>query len=187
MRLTHATHSVDIPEGVTVTIRSREVTVVGPRGTLNRSFKHLPSHIHVADGKVVVEIWFGDKKHVACVRTICSHINNLILGVTKGFEYKMRLVYAHFPVSAAISDDGKIIQVINFLGEKINRTVHMLDGVTVRSSDVKDEIVLTGNDLEKVSQSASKIHHIARVKEKDIRKFLDGVYVSQKGCIGADN
>jgi large subunit ribosomal protein L9e len=68
----------------------------------------------------------------------------------------MRLVYAHFPINVAIVDDGKVIEIRNFLGEKIVRRVPMLDGVKVdRSANVKDELVLVGNDIELVSQSGN--------------------------------
>lgn len=52
----------------------------------------------------------------------------MIKGVTKGFEYKMRLVYAHFPINANITDDGTNIEIRNFLGEKRVRIVKMLPG-----------------------------------------------------------
>lgn len=59
----------------------------------------------------------------------------------------------------------------NFLGEKINRRVTMMEGVDVEiSKNMKDELTLTGNSLEKVSQSAADIQQICRVKNKDIRK-----------------
>jgi len=70
------------------------------------------------------------------------------------------------------------------LGEKIVRRVTMQPGVDVEASkNVKDEIQLTGNSLEGVSQSAADIQQICRVRNKDIRKFLDGLYVSERGNI----
>ena len=59
-------------------------------------------------------------------------LQNMIKGVTKGFEYKMRLVYAHFPINANIIDDGTIVEVRNFLGEKRVRIVKMLPGIIHR-------------------------------------------------------
>lgn len=56
-------------------------------------------------------------------------VQNMIKGVTKGFEYKMRLVYAHFPINANITDDGTNIEIRNFLGEKRVRIVKMLPGM----------------------------------------------------------
>jgi len=54
----------------------------------------------------------------------------------------------------------------------------MAEGVKVSLSDVKDEIIIQGNDIQSVSQSAAAITDKCRVKDKDIRKFLDGTSVS---------
>jgi len=98
----------------------------------------------------------------------------------------MRFVYAHFPINTNILNDGTLIEVRNFLGEKRVRSVKMLPGVKIdRSKDVKDEVVLTGTDVELVSRSAALLHQCALVKNKDIRKFLDGIYVSEKGNVDA--
>eukprot|EP01121_Diplochlamys_sp_Union-15-3_P019695 TRINITY_DN748_c0_g1_i4.p1 TRINITY_DN748_c0_g1~~TRINITY_DN748_c0_g1_i4.p1 ORF type:complete len:188 (-),score=31.67 TRINITY_DN748_c0_g1_i4:85-648(-) len=175
---------VKIPDGVTVTAKARTVHVFGPRGKLVKDFGTIQVDIQVRGKNVVVERWWGKRKQVATVRTVASHINNMITGVTKGYRFKMRFVYAHFPINAAISDKKDSIEIRNFLGEKVVRRVTMLPGVTVeRSEKVKDEIILEGNDLNNVSQSAANIHMSTLVKRKDIRKFLDGIYVSEKGPI----
>ena len=75
----------------------------------------------------------------------------------------------------------------NFLGEKIVRRVKLHEGVDVEpSKGVKDQIELTGNSVENVSQSAADIQQACRVRNKDIRKFLDGLYVSERGNIEAE-
>jgi large subunit ribosomal protein L9e len=63
----------------------------------------------------------------------------------------------------------------------------MAEGVKVSLSDVKDEIIIQGNDILSVSQSAAAITDKCRVKDKDIRKFLDGVYTSQVGLWSAES
>lgn len=63
------------------------------------------------------------------------------------------------------------------------RDCKMLEGAKVSLSDVKDEIIIQGNDIQNVSQSAAAITDKCRVKDKDIRKFLDGVYTSQKTTV----
>ncbi|KAI8319049.1 protein component of the large ribosomal subunit, nearly identical to Rpl9Ap [Martensiomyces pterosporus] len=180
--------TITIPEGVTVDIKSRVVRVTGPRGALSRDMRHINMDIQrPAKDKIRVIVWQGGRKHVACIRTVCSHISNLITGVTKGYEYKMRFVYAHFPISVNIDSKDNFVEIRNFLGEKQVRKVPMHEGVQViQSINVKDEIVLSGNDIDSVSQSAASIQQATRVRNKDIRKFLDGIYVSAKGNIVKD-
>lgn len=137
--------------------------------------------------KLKVDCHFGKRKALASIRTSTSHVQNMITGVTKGYEYKMRLVYAHFPININITGKGERVEIRNFLGEKRVRIINMLPGVTIeRSPDVKDELILTGNDIELVSRSCALIHQICLVRHKDIRKFLDGIYVSGKGTLIKD-
>merc|ERR1712048_232853 len=133
---------------------------------------------------ITVEKHFGKRKELAAVRTVCSIIQNAITGVMRGYKYKMRAVYAHFPINCSISENGSLVEVRNFLGEKYNRKVRMYNGVTVENSTAqKDELILTGNDVEAVSRSVALIQQSTTVKNKDIRKFLDGMYVSGKGNV----
>ncbi|EGG08584.1 uncharacterized protein MELLADRAFT_61894 [Melampsora larici-populina 98AG31] len=180
-----------VPEGVKVAIKARQITVEGPRGKLVKHVKHINMDLKLlqtSKGFVVkFVVWHGGRKHVACLRTVKSLVENMITGVTKGFLYKMRSVYAHFPINIIIADDAKSVEIRNFLGEKRVRQVPMLDGVTVaESKNQKDEITLEGLDLDKVSQSAASIHTSCLVKNKDIRKFLDGIYVSERTTINTD-
>jgi len=187
MREIKASKTLAIPEGVTVSVKTRTVTVTGPRGSLKRSFSHLAIELTIApNGRTVkADLWFGSRQKLACIRTVLTHIRNMITGVTKGFLFKMRMVYAHFPISVNIEKAGKEVQVRNYLGEKQVRLIEMLGDVTAaRSTDgTKDEIVLQGSDIDCVSQSAANIQQSSRVKDKDIRKYLDGVYVSYRGNI----
>lgn len=135
-----------------------------------------------------VDCHAGKKKKLASIRTTISHVTNMITGVTRGFEYKMRLVYAHFPININIVEGGAKVEIRNFLGEKRVRVVKMLAGVTIARSDaVKDELIISGNDVELVSRSTSLIHQICLVRKKDIRKFLDGIYLSGKGTVVKDD
>jgi large subunit ribosomal protein L9e len=110
----------------------------------------------------------------------------MIIGVTKGFKYKMRFCYAHFPINVtSVNQNGKtIVEIRNFLGEKKVRRVELLEGVTyTRTNDVKDQIEISGIDIAKVSLSCAQISQSTAVKNKDIRKFLDGIYVSERGNV----
>ena len=86
MRDVLKTEELDIPEGVTVDIKSRVITVKGPRGTLTKNVRHIDMDIRILKGKtnkVTLAVWQGGRKHVACLRTIKSLIVNMITGVTK--------------------------------------------------------------------------------------------------------
>lgn len=137
--------------------------------------------------KVIVEKHFGAGKQLSSIRSTASHIKNLIVGVTIGFCYKMRLVYAHFPINANIVSNGDGIELRNFLGEKRVRKIPALDGCKiVRSNDVKDELIITGNNIENVSRTCALINQSCLVRNKDIRKFLDGIYISERGLIAQE-
>ena len=111
-----------VPEGVKVAIKSRIIVVTGPRGTLKKNVRHVAMDIPPQQGnKILLKVWSGGRKHNACLRTIRSLINNLVIGVTKGFQYKMRAVYAHFPINCIIQNNGSALEIRNFLGEKVSR------------------------------------------------------------------
>ncbi|CCU81959.1 unnamed protein product [Blumeria hordei] len=189
MKYIHSEETLNIPQGVKVLIKSRLVTVEGPRGKLTKNLNHLAVNFSSPKKDIIkIELHHGARKNVATLRTVRTLINNLIIGVTKGFKYKMRYVYAHFPINVNINKNNETglyeVEIRNFIGEKIVRRVVMHPGVeVVTSTNQKDELQITGNSLENVSQSAADIQQVCRVRNKDIRKFLDGLYVSEKGNI----
>jgi hypothetical protein len=86
MRDVLKTEELEIPSGVEVTVKSRLITVSGPRGTLTKNVRHVDMDIRVIKGKttkVTLAVWQAGRKHVACLRTIRSMINNMVIGVTK--------------------------------------------------------------------------------------------------------
>eukprot|EP00927_Polykrikos_kofoidii_P017365 TRINITY_DN178_c0_g2_i1.p1 TRINITY_DN178_c0_g2~~TRINITY_DN178_c0_g2_i1.p1 ORF type:complete len:212 (-),score=38.70 TRINITY_DN178_c0_g2_i1:85-654(-) len=176
---------ISVPKGIKITIKAKSVEVTGKSGTtLKRDFKHLPIELWTAASghEVRARMYFAKSKQLSMLRSVCSHIRNLFDGVEKKFEYKMRLVYAHFPINAVITNGGKTVELRNFLGEKIVRTINMLPGVIIeKSAGTKDELILKGSDIDCTSRSAALIRQSCLVKNKDIRKFLDGVYVSSHG------
>ncbi|KAI1197495.1 ribosomal protein L6 [Nemania serpens] len=192
MRYIHTQETLEVPEGVKVFIKSRKVTVEGPRGKLSKDLGHLAVNFsHLKTNIIGIEIHHGSRKNVATLRTVRTLINNLIVGVTKGYKYKMRYVYAHFPINVNLEKNGETglweVEIRNFVGEKLVRRVVMQPGVDVEVSKAqKDELLILGSSLEAVSQSAADIQQICRVRNKDIRKFLDGIYVSEKTNIVED-
>merc|ERR1719197_1213824 len=168
MKTINSSQTVKARKGVSISVKSRKVTVKGPRGTLTRHFRHMPVDMMMQNANVLkVEKWFGNRSELAAVNTVCSHVENMQKGVTQGFLYKMRAVYAHFPINVVITGNNTVVEVRNFLGEKFIRKVRMHPGVTVENSKgQKDELIVQGNSIEAVSQSAALIQQSTTVKNK---------------------
>ena len=96
----------------------------------------------------------------------------------------MRCVHAHFPISLIISKDKKQVEVKNFLGGKKGHTIVLQPGCTATlTKDVKDEIVVDGIDNAAVSLCCAQISQCCKIGTKDERKFLDGIFVSERTVI----
>ena len=173
----------EFPEGVELSVTGRKVTVKGPRGSLTKDMSHLQLDFRVSNKlkRFSAVRWFGSKTDISPINTALSHVRNMVTGVTRGFRFKVRFAYAHFPINVSV--EGQTVEIRNFLGEKRVRRSAVPAGIKVYRTDnaqVKDELVLEGNDLEAVSHQAAALHHLTLVKKKDIRKFLDGIYVQTK-------
>uniref|UniRef100_A0A4W2GUP0 Large ribosomal subunit protein uL6 n=1 Tax=Bos indicus x Bos taurus TaxID=30522 RepID=A0A4W2GUP0_BOBOX len=98
MKTILSNQTVDIPENVDINVKGRTVIVKGPRGTLRRDFNHINVELSLLGKKkkrLRVDKWWGNRKELATVRTICSHVQNMIKGVTLGNE--LRLTNLPFP------------------------------------------------------------------------------------------
>lgn len=176
MRAIEVSKTIQIPEDVEASVEGRKVTVKGPKGTLTRDFSHAPISIKL-EGKSI-RIWaeWPRKKETAIVGTVYSHIRNMITGVRKGFTYKLKIVFSHFPISVKVEE--KNILIGNFTGERRPRKVRMAGDVQVKVQS--EDVIIQGTNLEDVSQTAAKIEEATKVKGKDPRIFLDGIYVYEK-------
>jgi large subunit ribosomal protein L6 len=176
MRLPEISRTIEVPESVEVSLAGLKVTVKGEKGTLVRDFSFVPISVNV-DGKTV-RVWaeWPRKKEAALVGTIHSHIQNMITGVQKGFTYKLKIVFSHFPISAKVQ--GKIVSIENFTGERRARKANIIGDVKVKVE--AEDLVVQGLNLEEVSQTAANIEQATKVKRKDPRIFLDGIYVYER-------
>ena len=167
---------VEIPEGVAVAVDGNTVTVKGPKGEVSRQLSYPEIEIKKEDSILVVNSRLDRKRQRAMVGTLAAHIGNMIAGVTKGYEYKMKVVYSHFPIQLKAASDELIIN--NFLGERKPRSARILPGTKVNIG--KDEVTITGIDKECVGQTMANIEQATRVRGFDIRIFQDGIYLVDK-------
>jgi large subunit ribosomal protein L6 len=176
MRQPEISRTIQVPEGVAISLEGKKVTVKGAKGTIHRDFSFIPISIN-ADGNTV-RVWaeWPRKKEAALIGTIHSHIQNMISGVQKGFTYKIKIVFSHFPISVKIQ--GKMVLIENFTGERRARRAKILGDVKVKVE--AEDVIVQGLNLEDVSQTSANIEQVTKVKRKDPRIFLDGLYVYER-------
>jgi large subunit ribosomal protein L6 len=171
--------TVSIPEQVSVQVEGRTVRVKGPLGSLQEDLSHLPVSINVDDNTVRLETTWPRKREIGMLGTAAAHVRNMLKGVTQGYRYELRTVYAHFPVTVKVDEKAKVLKIENFTGEKTPRYAKIVEGVKVAVKG--EDISVEGIDLKSVSQTAANIQDSTKIKKKDLRVFLDGIYVSEKG------
>ncbi len=176
MRAIEISKTIQLPDDVEASIEGRKVIVKGPKGTLTRDFYHAPISIEL-NGKII-RVWaeWPRKKEASLVGTIYSHIQNMIKGVTTGFTCKTKIVFSHFPISVKVKDG--IILIENFTGERNPRKAKIAGNAKVKVEG--EDVIVQGIDLGDVSQTAANIEQATRVKRKDPRIFLDGLYVYER-------
>jgi large subunit ribosomal protein L6 len=103
-------------------------------------------------------------------------------GVDEGFEYRLKAVFSHFPMSLKV--DGNQFTINNLFGEKVPRVAALPWSpaeVEVRVEN-KTDVVVKGADREKVGQTAANIERACKIKKRDRRVFQDGIYIVSKGA-----
>jgi large subunit ribosomal protein L6 len=99
----------------------------------------------------------------------------MMMGVTRGFEYKLKVAHSHFPITVKVDKDKRLVQVENFLGERTPRTAKIEGNVQVVVKG--DDVIISGADRQAIGQTAANIERVCRIKDKDPRVFQDGIYL----------
>ena len=165
-----------IPDGVSAKIKSNILNIVGPLGKTYKNFKKIPVKIEINDNKITLTALGKRKKDYAILNTAKSIIKNLCEGVVSGYTIKMKIVFSHFPITVKAQD--KMVLIENFQGERAPRISHIYGETKVVPKG--DDVIITGHVLTDVTQTAADIEQRSRVKNKDHRVFLDGIYKYEK-------
>ena len=167
---------IEIPEGINVTIKKHMLQFQGPLGKTFKSFRKIPVNIELNDGKLTIKAQGKKKRDYSILHTARSLINNICEGLQEGYTIKMKVVYAHFPITVKIQD--KTISIENFQGERAPRTTTIVGNTKVIPKG--EDVILTGEVWTDITQTAANIELKTKVKNKDHRVFLDGIYVYEK-------
>ncbi|MFB6113398.1 MAG: 50S ribosomal protein L6 [Halodesulfurarchaeum sp.] len=168
--------AIELPSDVRASTDHFDLTVEGPEGSVSRRLWFPGVSVSVSDDSVVIESTEDDQQTKATMGTFESHVENMIHGVTEGWEYRMQVHYSHFPMQVSV--EGEEVVISNFLGEQAPRRAAIRGDTEVEVDG--DEVLLRGPDKEAVGQTAGEIEQLTRVPEKDERVFQDGVYIVEK-------
>jgi large subunit ribosomal protein L6 len=174
---TEIKEELKIPEQVKLEVKDRIVTITGSKGSLKREFKHPSVNLEKKDNTIIITSKFPKRKEKAVIGTWTAHLNNMFKGVTSGFEYKMKIVYAHFPIKASVK--GNVFVIENFLGERTPRKAKIIGGTKVKI--VENQVIINGIDIEEVGQTMANIEHTTKIRGYDSRVFQDGIYLISRG------
>lgn len=144
-----ANSPIQLPKGVEVTIKGQEISAKGKLGTLSM-VAHANVEVKQDAGVVKCSARDGGKQSRALAGTTRALLNNLVLGVEKGFEKKLQLNGVGYRAKAA----GKMLNLTLGFSHPIDYALP--EGVTVETP-TQTEIVLKSADKQLLGQAAAKV------------------------------
>lgn len=168
--------SVDLPSGVSGSFENGKLLISGPLGKVTQDFSKIPVGMKIEGSKAEITTTGSRRTDSAILNTARSLLKNAIDGVRFGYEYKLKVIFAHFPVTVKVQ--GNRVLVENFYGERSPRVAEIIGDTKVQVQG--EDIIITGVSIKDVGQTAANLEQATTVKRKDQRVFLDGVYVYER-------
>lgn len=165
---------IQIPDGIKAETAGDRIIVTGPKGTVERKYPTRNLQANVSAGEIELTA-----ETRALENTFAAHVKNMFMGAKEPFVYKLKISYVHFPMTASFQNSEFI--VTNFLGERRQRKARLPKGVNVKIEG--DFITITSPDIELAGKAATLIEQLTRVRSRDRRTFLDGIYMVEKAGV----
>lgn len=167
---------IEIPKNVEITIDGNRIIAKNNEGEISRNFNIGKIKLEKRDSKIIIGHKAATKNEKKIINTITAHINNMIKGINKKFEYKLKVCFSHFPITVEVK--GKEALIKNFLGEKVARKVNIPNNVEVKVD--RDTIKISSIDKELAGQAAANFETATKIAKRDRRIFQDGIYIVNK-------
>ncbi|MBU0957451.1 MAG: 50S ribosomal protein L6 [Nanoarchaeota archaeon] len=166
--------SVEIPEGIEVELDKNKITIKNKDVTLTKQIINLP--IKIKDNKIIFEKKNANKNDKKIIKTFLVHMKNMIQGVQEKFTYKLQIASSHFPIT--VEKNNNLIIIKNFLGERKDRISKILEDVDVKIEG--EFITIESNNKESAGQTAANLETATKIRNRDRRRFQDGIYITDK-------
>jgi large subunit ribosomal protein L6 len=167
---------LEIPSGVEIKIGKNFVEATGKEGTVKKELNLSNIDLKIDGKKIIIGSKKATRTEKKMIYTILSHVKNLINGVQKKYEYKMKICFNHFPIT--IDLNGKEATIKNFLGEKIPRKAKIVEDSEVKIN--KDIVIVTSKNREAAGQTAANFEIATKIRNRDRRVFQDGIFITSK-------
>lgn len=168
-----AVREIELPEGFSAAVEGHGLSISHQGKKVSRDLGKEKVQIKIQNQKIVLQTEKNSRRENALLNTLERHIQNLVRGLQKPFEYKLAVVYSHFPM--AVSVKGEWVEINNFLGEKRPRKARILPDTLV---EVKGkEITIRSPNKEHAGQTAANLENATRISGKDRRVYQDGIFI----------
>ncbi|MFQ3274902.1 MAG: large subunit ribosomal protein L6 [Candidatus Nanohaloarchaea archaeon] len=171
------TQKIELPEGFNAEYEDGILTVEGNGEEVGKKLQHALVDVEVDGDEIVFSTDESRRDIESVVSTFRSHTENMVEGLQNEHVYKMKGVYAHFPMT--IKQESNKVLIENFMGERKPREINIEEGVTVEVDG--EDLTIRGADKDAVSQTAGKIEQACKKGDRDPRTFQDGVYITSRG------
>lgn len=169
--------TLELPEGFEAEYEDGVLTIEGNGDEVSKELNHALVDVEVEGDEVVFSTESTKKDIKSILSTFRSHAANIVEGLQDEHVYKMKGVYAHFPMT--LKQEKNKVLIENFMGERKPREIRIEEGVTVEVDG--EDLTLRGADKDAVSQSAGRIEQACHKGDRDPRTFQDGVYITSRG------
>ncbi len=172
------TEKIEFPEGIEFDVIGNVLIVKGDGRENKKKFGLTNILIKKQNNELIIESKKATKKELKVINTIKAHVKNMIKGIKEVFTYKLEAVYVHFPMTVELDKENNRVLVKNFLGEKKPRICNITPNVEVKVD--RNKITVESHDKENAGQMAANLEKATKVRNKDRRKFQDGIYITEK-------
>lgn len=169
---------IEIPEGIEANISRDTVSLKSGEKEIKKRFDMANVLMTKKANEIVIESKKATKREIKMIKTIKAHIDNMIKGLQEVFEYKLEAVFVHFPMTIEVDKEKKQVIIKNFFGGKKPLSCRILEGTEVEVN--KNQIIIRSHNKEIAGQMAANLEKTTRLREKDRRKFQDGIYITEK-------